>query len=57
MRPRPPLLEPPIMLTNYGHHTTLATVLAHIAYGAIVGGVLCGFVKRRWAPAAGAHQR
>jgi hypothetical protein len=34
-----PLLEPPgFMLVNYGRETPVVTVLAHIAYGAIVGG-------------------
>jgi hypothetical protein len=34
-----PLLEPPgFMLLNYGRRTPLATILAHVAYGAIVGG-------------------
>jgi hypothetical protein len=34
-----PLLEPPgFMLRNYGRQTALVTVLAHVAYGAIVGG-------------------
>ena len=34
-----PLLEPPgFLLVNYGRQTLLATVLAHVAYGAIVGG-------------------
>jgi hypothetical protein len=34
-----PLLEPPgFMLTNYGRQTPLATIVSHIAYGAIVGG-------------------
>jgi len=34
-----PLLEAPgFMLLNYGRRTPLATLLAHIAYGAIVGG-------------------
>jgi hypothetical protein len=34
-----PLLEAPgFLLTNYGRSTPLITVLAHIAYGAIVGG-------------------
>jgi hypothetical protein len=34
-----PVLEPPgFLLLNYGRHTALATVLAHLAYGAIVGG-------------------
>jgi hypothetical protein len=34
-----PLLEPPgFLMLNYGRNTPLATVLVHIAYGAIVGG-------------------
>jgi hypothetical protein len=34
-----PLLEPPgFLLRNYGRRTPIATLLAHIAYGAIVGG-------------------
>ena len=34
-----PLLEPPgFMLLNYGRRTPLVTVIAHVAYGAIVGG-------------------
>ena len=34
-----PLLEPPgFMLVNYGRQTPLATVVSHLAYGAIVGG-------------------
>lgn len=34
-----PLLEPPgFMLRNYGRQSPLATIVAHIAYGAIVGG-------------------
>jgi hypothetical protein len=34
-----PLLEPPgFLLVNYGRQTPLATVVAHVAYGAIVGG-------------------
>jgi hypothetical protein len=33
-----PLLEPPgFMLVNYGRQTQLAMIVAHIAYGAIVG--------------------
>jgi hypothetical protein len=33
------LLEPPgFLMRNYGRGTPIATVLAHIAYGAIVGG-------------------
>jgi hypothetical protein len=38
-----PTLEPPgFMLRNYGRHTALATILAHVAYGAIVGGFAAG---------------
>jgi hypothetical protein len=34
-----PLLEPPgFLLLNYGRRTPFVTVIAHIAYGAIVGG-------------------
>ena len=34
-----PLLEPPgFLLLNYGRQTPIVTVVAHIAYGAIVGG-------------------
>jgi hypothetical protein len=34
-----PLLEPPgFMLLNYGSETPVVTVVAHVAYGAIVGG-------------------
>jgi hypothetical protein len=34
-----PLLEPPgFLLLNYGRQTATATIVAHIAYGAIVGG-------------------
>ena len=34
-----PLLEPPgFMLLNYGTQTPVATVVAHVAHGAIVGG-------------------
>jgi hypothetical protein len=34
-----PLLEPPgFLMRNYGRGTLIATLLAHIAYGAIVGG-------------------
>ena len=33
-----PLLEPPgFMLVNYGRQTPIATIVAHVAYGAIVG--------------------
>jgi hypothetical protein len=34
-----PLLEPPgFMMLNYGRRTPLATIIAHVAYGTIVGG-------------------
>jgi hypothetical protein len=34
-----PLLEPPgFLLLNYGRSTPVVTIVAHIAYGAIVGG-------------------
>jgi hypothetical protein len=34
-----PLLEPPgFLLRNYGRQTPLVTVIAHVVYGAIVGG-------------------
>jgi hypothetical protein len=34
-----PLLEPPgFLLRNYGRGTAIATLIAHVAYGAIVGG-------------------
>ena len=34
-----PLLEPPgFMLLNYGRQTPLVTIVAHVVYGAIVGG-------------------
>jgi hypothetical protein len=36
-----PLLEPPgFMMLNYGRRTPLATILAHVAYGTIVGGFI-----------------
>ncbi len=36
-----PLLEPPgFLMLNYGRSTPVVTLLAHIAYGAIVGGFL-----------------
>ena len=36
-----PLLEPPgFMMLNYGRRTPLATIAAHVAYGAIVGGFI-----------------
>ena len=34
-----PLLEPPgFLMRNYGRRTPIATLLTHVAYGAIVGG-------------------
>jgi hypothetical protein len=34
-----PLLEPPgFLMRNYGRGTPVVTLLAHVAYGAIVGG-------------------
>ena len=39
-----PILEPPgFMLANYGRRTALATVIAHVAYGAIIGGFAARF--------------
>jgi hypothetical protein len=36
-----PLLEPPgFLMRNYGHGTPIATLLAHIAYGTIIGGFI-----------------
>lgn len=36
---RSPLLEPPgFLMRNYGRGTPVVTLLAHVAYGAIVGG-------------------
>lgn len=38
-----PILEPPgFMLRNYGRHSALASIVAHVAYGAIVGGFTAG---------------
>ena len=38
-----PLLEPPgFMLLNYGRETPLVTILAHLAYGGIVGWFIGG---------------
>jgi hypothetical protein len=38
-----PILEPPgFMLRNYGRHSALAAIVAHMAYGAIVGGFAAG---------------
>ncbi len=39
-----PILEAPgFMLRNYGRYSAAATVVAHLAYGAIVGGFAGGF--------------
>lgn len=39
-----PLLEPPgFMLENYGPRTAIGNLLAHLAYGAIVGGFAADF--------------
>ena len=36
-----PLLEPPgFMMLNYGRRTPLATLVAHVGYGTIVGGFI-----------------
>ena len=36
-----PLLEPPgFMMLNYGRRTPVATIVAHVAYGTIVGGFI-----------------
>ena len=36
-----PVLEPPgFLLRNYGHATPIVALIAHIAYGAIVGGFI-----------------
>ena len=36
-----PMLEPPgFLMRNYGRGTLVATLLAHVAYGAIVGGFI-----------------
>ena len=41
-----PLLEPPgFMLLNYGRPTPVLTVLAHMAYGAIVGAFVAGAAR------------
>jgi hypothetical protein len=38
-----PVLEPAgFMLVNYGRHTVIGTLLAHVAYGAIIGGFTAG---------------
>jgi hypothetical protein len=39
-----PLLEPPgFMLMNYGRRTALVTIVAHVVYGAIIGGFAAHF--------------
>jgi len=41
-----PLLEPPgFMLLNYGRPTPVLTLLAHMAYGAIVGAFVAGAAR------------
>jgi hypothetical protein len=36
-----PLLEPPgFLLVNYGRQTPIATLVSHVAYGALVGGFI-----------------
>jgi len=41
-----PLLEPPgFMLLNYGRATPIVTVIAHLAYGAIVGAVIAAAAR------------
>jgi hypothetical protein len=42
-RETPTLEVPGFLLRNYGRHTALATIVAHLAYGAIVGGFAAGF--------------
>ena len=38
-----PLVEPPgFLLHNYGRHTVVVTVVAHVVYGAIVGAFAAG---------------
>ena len=38
-----PILEPPgLLLANYGRRTAIVNVLAHAAYGAIIGGFAAG---------------
>jgi hypothetical protein len=39
----PVLEQPGFMLRNYGRHTMVGTLVAHILYGAIVGGFAGGF--------------
>jgi hypothetical protein len=41
-----PLLEPPgFMLLNYGRTTPVVTILAHLAYGAIIGEFVAASAK------------
>jgi len=38
-----PILEPPgFLLANYGQRTALTNIIAHVAYGAIIGGFAAG---------------
>ena len=38
-----PILEPPgFLLANYGRRTAIVNILAHAAYGAIIGGFAAG---------------
>jgi hypothetical protein len=38
-----PLLEPPgFLLSNYGQRTAITNLIAHVAYGAIIGGFAIG---------------
>ena len=60
-----PLLEPPgFMMLNYGRRTPLATIVAHVAYGTIVGGFISlaavpsrGSAGVAAVPTCGAQQR
>ena len=46
-----PLLEPPgFLMLNYGRGTPLVTVIAHVAYGAIVGGFVAPLPAGRTRP-------
>jgi hypothetical protein len=39
-----PILEPPgFLLANYGQRTAITNIIAHVAYGAIIGGFAAGF--------------
>jgi len=38
-----PILEPPgFLLSNYGRRTAITNIIAHVAYGAIIGGFATG---------------